>query len=103
MIPIASGKWSTMLPAKATGSISRPVTIKKLGMNRAFPKNPRRIVVYCAVDRQPREERADNSRQVYQVGDRARHRHDPQQQQEMGLLVTPHLAQCPGAGAAEPD
>ena len=61
-----------------------------------FPKelqlDPCRIVLVRAVDRQSRQERADNPREVYEIGDRACHRHDAQHQQEMGLLVTPHLA-----------
>jgi hypothetical protein len=39
MIPKASGRWSTMLPTTTIGSINKPVTIMKLGMNKAFPKN----------------------------------------------------------------
>jgi hypothetical protein len=95
-IPKASGKWSTSSPAKASGAIKRPVTIKKLGMEQGFPKelqlDPCRIVLVRAVDRQSRQERADNPREIYEIGDRACHRHDAQHQQEMGLLVTPHLA-----------
>jgi transposase len=49
----------------------------------------------------PRQKRADNPPQIYQIGNRARH--DAQHQQEVGLLVAPHLAQSVCAGPAEPE
>jgi hypothetical protein len=62
-IPKARGKWSTTSATNTTGSITRPVTTKKLGMNKALPKNSSLTlagsVLYRAVGRQSRQERAD--------------------------------------------
>jgi hypothetical protein len=38
MIPVTSPTLSTTPCANATGSMRKPVTMKKLGMNRALPK-----------------------------------------------------------------
>ena len=75
----------------------------KQGPPEELQLGPRRILLYRSIDRQPRQKRANNTRQVYFVGNGACQRHDNQHHQEMGLLVTPQLAQCIGAGATEPD
>ena len=46
------------------------------GFAKEFQLGPCRIVLDRAVDCQSRQERADDSRQVYEAGDRACHRHD---------------------------
>ena len=46
------------------------------GFAKEFQLDPCRIVLYRAVDCQSRQERADDPRQVYEVGDRTCHRHD---------------------------
>ena len=106
-IPKASGKWSTTSLGEHDRIDNQTGDDKEARDEQGFPKelqlDPCRIFLDRAVDRQSRQECADNPWQVYQVGDRAGHRHDREHQQEMGLLVTPHPAQCPGAGAAEPN
>ena len=42
--------------------------------------HPRRIVLNRTINRQSGKERADNSGEIYEVGNRARHRHNRQHQ-----------------------
>ena len=93
----AREKLVAMLWQNASGSIRNPVTIKKIGMKNEFPKNSSfslcRLIVNRRVDRQPRQERPDDARQVDGLGDDASHRHDPEHQYEICVLVILHLLQ----------
>jgi hypothetical protein len=62
-----------------------------------------RMLLDRDVDRQTRQERADDVRQVDQVCKHARHRHDGEHQDEVGVLVVLHPAQRVGTEATEPE
>jgi hypothetical protein len=63
----------------------------------------RRMIRHRGVDRQSRQECADDARQVDVVCEQAGHRHHAEHQDEVGDLVAPHLAQRVCTGTAEPE
>lgn len=95
-----------MLWKKAAGLMRNPVTMKKAGMKKAFPKNSIFSLAgslwTVALTARPAEEGADNSGQIDGLGDHRRYRQNRKHEDEIGRLVVPHPVQRITSQPAQP-